>query len=85
MEADIERICGIWKECRSRYKGGGEFLFGHFTIADAMYAPVVFRFRTYGIELKGLEAAYAQAVLNDAAVLEWEKAALAETRVMASH
>src|SRR3954469_18114683 len=47
---DIERIARIWRECRAR-AGAGDFLFGDFTIADAMYAPVVLRFRTYGIEL----------------------------------
>ena len=52
-QADINRIMSIWRDCRSRFgEGNGDFLFGHFTIADAMYAPIVTRFRTYKIELE---------------------------------
>jgi glutathione S-transferase len=44
---DIDRIAQIWQHCRTTYGQSGDFLFGRFTIADAVYAPVVLRFRTY--------------------------------------
>ena len=47
VEADIRRIVGLWQECRAKFGGGGPFLFGAFSAADAMYAPVASRFRTY--------------------------------------
>jgi glutathione S-transferase len=75
---DIERICAIWRECRGRHGAGGEFLFGEFTAADAMFAPVASRFQTYGVEPEGEEAEYAQAVLTLPAVRDWVEAAHAE-------
>jgi glutathione S-transferase len=47
VETDIRRIIALWRECRSRFGAGGPFLFGEFSAADAMYAPVASRFRTY--------------------------------------
>jgi glutathione S-transferase len=82
--ADIARVVASWESCRERHGAGGPFLFGRFSIADAMYAPVVFRFRTYGVPLGGAAAAYAEALLADAAVREWTAAALAETEVVPS-
>ena len=72
--ADISRIEKMWREARESWgkNGGGPFLFGHWTIADAMYAPVVTRFRTYGVKLGATGAAYMEAVLNDPAFREWE-------------
>ncbi|MEO0618621.1 MAG: glutathione S-transferase family protein [Pseudomonadota bacterium] len=49
VERDVRRIAAIWRDCRAQYAGSGPFLFGAFSIADAIYAPVVSRFRTYGI------------------------------------
>ena len=71
--ADIERVKGIWTETRERFGKGGPLLFGTFTIADAYYAPVAFRFRTYGVDPGGEAAAYAKAVLALPAVREWEE------------
>jgi glutathione S-transferase len=51
LETDIRRIAAIWKDTRARFGRGGRFLFGAFTCADAMYAPVATRFRTYGVDL----------------------------------
>ena len=51
VEADIDRVCAIWRDSRARFGAGGEFLFGRFSIADAMYALVVTRFHTYQIVL----------------------------------
>jgi glutathione S-transferase len=72
--ADIERIEKIWRDCRENWgrAGGGPFLFGHWTIADAMYAPVATRFRTYGVKLGATGAAYMEAVLSDPDFRRWE-------------
>jgi glutathione S-transferase len=68
---DIERILGIWNDCRTRFGTGGDFLFGRFSIADAMYAPVVLRFQTYAFELDGAARDYAGAILALPAMKEW--------------
>jgi glutathione S-transferase len=65
------RIEAIWRECRQKHGQSGPFLFGHFTAADAMYAPVVTRFDTYGGELAPDIRAYVDAVLATPAVREW--------------
>ncbi|MGA2491750.1 MAG: glutathione S-transferase family protein [Roseiarcus sp.] len=75
-QADIERILVIWRECLSAY--GGPFLFGEVSMADAMYAPVVSRFRTYGVQLDGPAKTYAAHVWDLPAMREWREAALAE-------
>ena len=74
--ADIDRISAIWRECLSRY--GGPFLFGEITVADAMYAPVVSRLRTYGVTLEPDLQAYADRIWELPAMPEWRAAALAE-------
>lgn len=78
VKADIDRIQAIWSECRTRFGNGGDFLFGTFGGADAMFAPVVCRFRTYGVNLGGAAGAYADAVWNWPALREWRDAAEAE-------
>jgi glutathione S-transferase len=78
----IERIKAIWRDCRSRFGENGPYLFGTFTIADAMYAPVVTRFRTYEIALDAVCAAYADAVWNLPAMQAWCEAATKETIVI---
>jgi glutathione S-transferase len=77
--ADIARIQESWAECRARYGKGGPYLFGAFSGADAMYAPVVHRFRTYAIELTSAVRAYMDAMLALPAFQEWTRAGLAET------
>lgn len=72
------RIEAIWRECRETHGKGGPFLFGHFTAADAMYAPVVTRFDTYGGELAPDTRAYVDAMLATAAMKEWYAGAAAE-------
>ena len=62
VQSEIDRICAIWREARQRFGQAGPFLFGSFTIADAMYAPVVTRFRTYGVPVDAVCGAYMQAV-----------------------
>lgn len=66
---DAKRVQAIWAECLDR--SGGPFLFGGFSIADAMFAPVVTRFRTYGVELDRACSAYSEAVFGLAAMREW--------------
>jgi glutathione S-transferase len=76
-QADIERIKTIWTECLKRY--GGPYLFGgEIGLADAMYAPVVSRFRTYDVKLAGSLQEYAERIWSLPAVVEWREAALAE-------
>jgi glutathione S-transferase len=83
--ADIERVTAIWRDCRARFGERGPFLFGAFSIADAMYAPVATRFRTYGVELDPTCQAYADAVLALPAFLEWQAAAREEPWVITSY
>lgn len=79
VEADVRRIDAIWAECRKRYGAGGPFLFGaRFTNADAMYAPVASRFRTYAVDLSPESAAYRDAILALPAYKAWAAAGLAE-------
>ena len=79
---DIERIAQIWRWCRERWGGDGAFLFGEFCIADAMYAPVVSRFNTYGVRLGTLERDYADAVWELDSVKAWMQAAAEESEVI---
>ncbi len=73
---DIDRIKAIWRECLETY--GGPFLFGKITMADAMYAPVVSRFRTYGVKLDGALEAYADRIWDLPAMQQWCEGARAE-------
>lgn len=72
------RIEEIWRDCRTRYGSGGPFLFGSFTAADAIYAPVVTRFDTYGGKLAPDVRAYVDSVLSLPAMKEWYAGAAAE-------
>jgi len=80
--ADIERIETIWHHCRQRHGAAGPFLFGKFSIADAMYAPVCTRFRTYGVQLAPENQAYCDHMLALPAMREWYAAAEAEQHVI---
>ncbi|HZY05809.1 MAG TPA: glutathione S-transferase family protein [Anaeromyxobacteraceae bacterium] len=70
--ADIARVEALWTETRRRFGKGGALLFGAFSAADAYYAPVAFRFQTYGVEPAGEAGAYWRALLALPAVREWE-------------
>jgi glutathione S-transferase len=78
-KANVARIEEIWTGARSRFGAGGPFLFGKFSAADAMYAPVVSRFETYQIDVSAPVAAYMQAMIALPAWQEWRRAALKET------
>ena len=80
--ANVARIQEIWIECRERYGTQGPFLFGTFGAPDAMFAPVVHRFRTYAIPLPPQGAAYMETMMALPAFAEWTRAGLAETLVI---
>ena len=82
VASDIARIKAIWRECRSRFGRGGDLLFGGFTIADSMYAPVVTRFASYGVPLDGEERRYADALEALTAMRTWREGAAAEEWVL---
>ena len=83
-QADIGRICEIWEECLSRF-GHHRFLFGDFSIADAFYAPVVMRFKTYGVALAPALQAYCDRIQAHPAVARWVEEAMQETEIAAGH
>ena len=88
LEFDIRRIVAIWHDARSRFGKGGEFLFGSFSNADAMFAPVATRFRTYGIDLSefgddGAAQAYCETLLALPAMAEWTEGAKEEVKARA--
>lgn len=83
VEADIRRIVALWQDCRRRFGGEGPFLFSSFSVADAMYAPIASRFRTYVEDLgrfgdDGTAAAYMDALFALPAMEAWERGAEAE-------
>ncbi|MGA7937049.1 MAG: glutathione S-transferase family protein [Kovacikia sp.] len=71
VQRDIDRITAIWRDCRQTYGGDGNFLFGEFAIADAMFAPVVLRFVTYNVSLDPVSRNYADAILALAPLQDW--------------
>lgn len=82
VQGEIDRIVAIWTGCRRKYGKGGPFLFGKFSIADGMYAPVVTRFTTYGVPLPAAAAAYVKTMMNLPAMQEWIAAAMKEPWVI---
>lgn len=82
VEADVARITALWAEARGRFGAGGNFLFGAWSAADIMYAPVVTRLLTYAIPLPAEAAAYAEAVVAHPHMAEWHAAAQDETWVI---
>lgn len=82
---NVRRIEELWRDCRARFgqrETGGPFLFGRFGAADAMYAPVVSRFHTYGLPVAADTRAYMDAVMALPAWHEWTDAAMKETWIM---
>jgi len=78
VDRDIERIIAIWTECRKQFVARGAFLFGSFGIADAMYAPVVTRFITYGVTLDGVVQDYVNTIMGLSSIKEWYDSARKE-------
>jgi len=82
-QTDINRIMAIWRDCRTRFgEGQGDFLFGPFSIADAMFAPVVSRFRTYRVDLEREAEAYCEVITAQPAMQEWIAAAKNEPMIV---
>ena len=79
---DIDRIIAIWSDCHRRFSGDSGWLFGDFSVADSMFAPVVLRFRTYGINLPESAGFFPHRVLESEAMQEWLAAAECEIEVI---
>jgi glutathione S-transferase len=79
---DVARIDAIWSECRARFGAAGLFLYGAWGAADAMYAPVVWRFHTYAVEVSATARAYMHALMALPAWSEWREAARRESWVL---
>lgn len=82
LEIDINRIFDIWNECRNRCAAGKPWLFGDFSIADAMYAPITARFRTYGVACDEVSYAYIDTMFADSHMQRWVEAAHAESEII---
>ncbi|MFV2092697.1 MAG: glutathione S-transferase family protein [Hyphomicrobiales bacterium] len=82
VNADIERICAIWRRSRARYGVSDKFLFGEFSAVDAMFAPVVSRFETYDVQVGPLEKSYMEAVLTCDLYCQWREGAMREEWVI---
>lgn len=78
---DVERLKGIWRDCRRDFGSGGPFLFGRFCIADAFFAPIVTRFETYGVPVGKVERDYMDSIWALDAMQEWKAAADKEMAV----
>ena len=84
LQEEIERIDMMWNELRSQYSHQGPWLFGNFTIADCMYAPVALRCKTYGIKLSGAAEIYKNHVLDDTDIKLWVEAAKEESEIISA-
>ena len=84
VRKDVARIEELWRDCRKQFGKGGRFLFGGFSNADAMFAPVVTRFDTYAIKVAPDTRAYMDAMLATPAFQKWRAAALKEKWVVPS-
>jgi glutathione S-transferase len=82
LARDIDRVFEIWADCQKRYGTDSGWLFGRFSVADAMYAPVVLRFRTYGINLPQSASRSPARLLESRAMQDWLVAAESETEVI---
>ena len=83
--ASVDRVKELWRRTRAEFAGDGAFLFGDFTAADAMYAPVASRLATYGFELDDDTEAYTQAVFAHPAFEKWTAQALVEPWTIADY
>ncbi|MGH6968896.1 MAG: glutathione S-transferase family protein [Stellaceae bacterium] len=83
VQADIARVVALWRDCRKRFGAGGAFLFGGFGIADAIYAPVVSRLRSYAVPTDPDTASYCDAIERHPPYQEWFAAAKDEPMMLA--
>ncbi len=82
LEDEISRILSIWTECRQANTENGDWLFGRFSIADAMYAPVALRFHSYNIDLPAVAEDYVAAIREDPDIAAWIRAAVEESEII---
>ena len=85
VKADIKRICDIFVDARTRFGARGDFLFGAFSAADCMFAPVATRLRTYAVKLDAPCEAYVEAIHNLASFKRWKEAGLKEPWAVADY
>lgn len=78
-ERDLARLFELWDAARKQFSGAGPWLFGARSVADAMFAPVATRLRTYKVEAPDFARAYCERVFADADFKDWERAGIAET------
>lgn len=82
LAGDIARVQEVWRACRAAAPGDGPWLFGDFTVADAMFGPVAFRFQTYGVACEGAVAEYLRTLLDHPAMQRWAAAGAVEPEVI---
>jgi len=81
-QQEIKRIKSLWQQCRQQYGSNGEWLFGEYSIADAMFAPIAIRFNGFSIELNELENSYVESHLNHPHMQTWMKEGKQETAII---
>ncbi|MGW8248878.1 MAG: glutathione S-transferase family protein [Acidiferrobacterales bacterium] len=82
VQQDVDRISEVWAYCREEFGQDGPWLFGNFSIADAMYAPVVLRFQTYDVALPSFPREYVNTMLENPHVIEWVEAGKKEVEII---
>ena len=82
VQQDIDRIVRLWQHCKKHYGAGGDWLFGEFSIADAMFAPVVLRLHGYDVTLDGVAGDYVQHVLANDHIKDWIEAGIQEIEII---
>ena len=82
VQTDIDRLQALWTEARAKFCDGGPFLYGKFSVADAYFAPVVFRFNTYGVKLNSVVDDYVKAMLAHPSMLQWIADSKAEKEIV---
>lgn len=81
-QKEVQRIISLWRKCRNQYGAEGEWLFGKYSIADAMFAPIALRFDGYNVALEGIEKEYIQSVLNQPCIIDWIAAGKLEKEII---
>jgi glutathione S-transferase len=82
VQKDIDRLQALWSEARSKFSNDGPFLYGKFSVADAYFAPVVFRFNTYGVKQHPVVAEYVKAMLVHPSMQQWIADSQAEKEII---
>ena len=85
VSSECQRIDQLWSEARDKHHAAGDYLFGKFSLADCMYAPIAVRFQTYGVKLSAVSQAYLEFLLENSAVVRWRTEAEQETEVLSMH